>query len=114
MKYLLSSDKKSYIKGPLREAHLAKNQQIKEVADLACLQIDESEIETFQNQFDEAIQFFDRLSSLDTADIKPMVTPHDMKTPLREDRVVRDLTVDELLENAPDVKDSLFRVPPVV
>ena len=93
---------------------MAKTKGVQEVANLACLKIDESKISEFQEQLDKVVQYFDTLGTLETEQIEPMVTPHDKLSELRADEVKPDLDVESLLENAPEVKDSLFKVPPVV
>lgn len=93
---------------------MSQKQRIEDVAELACLKIDDSEAEDFQLHFNKILHYVAVMDELDTQGVEPMVTPHDFCPPLREDVVVQDLTVEEVLSNAPDVKDSLFKVPPVV
>ena len=93
---------------------MAKSKRIQDVANLACLKIEESECLEFQSQMDKMVQYFDTLGELDTENTEPMVTPHNIFSALRKDVVKPDLSVEELLESAPEVKDSLFKVPPVV
>ena len=93
---------------------MSKKDEISEVAELACLKIEESRLPEFQNHFKKVMAYFENLNELDTSNVEPMITPHGIRSELRVDNVKKDLTVDEVLENAPDVKDSLFKVPPVV
>lgn len=93
---------------------MTTQKNIQNVADLACLSIDENEVNNTQENFDKIIKYFDRLNQLNTEGVTPMVTPHQQSPDLRVDEVSKQLTRDEILENAPDVKDSLFKVPPVV
>ncbi len=93
---------------------MSKKDEISEVAELACLKIEEARLPEFQSHFKKVMEYFENLNELDTSNVEPMVTPHGIYSELRADEVNRDLTVDEVLENAPDVKDSLFKVPPVV
>ncbi len=93
---------------------MAEKQDIEAIAELACLKIDKNEIESYQNHFAKILNYFETLQSVETQGVSPMITPHGIQPPLREDKVVRDLTVDEVLQNAPEVKDGLFKVPPVV
>ena len=87
---------------------------VKKVADLARLQLSDSEVESTADQFNKILNYFKELQEVNTEGVTPMVTPHDLNTALRVDEVKKDLTVDELLSNAPDVNNSLFKVPPVV
>ena len=93
---------------------MSKSENVEKVAHLACLELGTEEAINFQKNFDKVLSYFETLNELDTSDIRPMVTPHEMTPALRRDEVHRDLSVEQVLGNAPDLKDSLFRVPPVV
>lgn len=88
--------------------------QVEKIAHLARIQLSEDEKEHYLEHFSKIIQYFNGLESLNTKGVEPMVTPHSLQPGFRPDQVKQILTVEELLQNAPDVKDSLFRVPPVV
>lgn len=88
--------------------------EIKKIADLARLEIDDERVGKLKDHFSKVINHFNALNKLNTDNIKPMVTPHNLQSPLRGDRVNQELSVEEILSNAPEVKDSLFKVPPVV
>ncbi len=93
---------------------MAEKQNIQAIADLACLKFDSSELKTYEGHFEKVLNYFKTLQQVDTNGIAPMVTPHGLFPALRDDEVRQDLEVAEILENAPDVKDGLFKVPPVV
>ena len=93
---------------------MINKKMVQKVADLACLQLQESKIDTIEVQFNKILSYFADLQKVDTAGVEPMVTPHDLTTALRADVVCKELTVEELLKNAPEVKNALFKVPPVV
>ena len=93
---------------------MSVKKSVKDVAELACLDIRSDEESQFQNNFDQVMSYFSELENVNTDGIEPMVTPHEFTSKLRADEVRPDLSVDELLKNAPDVKDGLFKVPPVV
>lgn len=87
---------------------------ILEIADLACLKFDENEQKKFQESFDQALNYFEKLGEVDVKGVDPMVTPHDFSSNLRPDIVKQDVDVETLINLAPDTKDSLYKVPPVV
>ncbi len=93
---------------------MSKTNPVEDIANLACLKIEESEVSAYQENFEKILHYFENLEQLDTSGVEPMVTPHAEPSELRKDEVIRDLSVEEVLENAPEVKDSLFKVPPVV
>ena len=93
---------------------MSQNKAVKDIAELACLKLNDLEADGFQGHFDKILEYFNVLEKVDTSNIDPMITPHDENLSLREDKVSPDLSTEEVLQNAPDVKDSLFKVPPVV
>jgi aspartyl/glutamyl-tRNA(Asn/Gln) amidotransferase C subunit len=76
------------------------------VADLAYLDLSESELETYRKQIDEILEYIGKLNELDTADVEPMaqVLTDDQTADatLREDVVVPCDVAAEILKQAPD------------
>jgi aspartyl-tRNA(Asn)/glutamyl-tRNA(Gln) amidotransferase subunit C len=88
------------------------------VADLAYLDLSDSELETYRNQIDEILEYIDKLNELDTAQVEPMaqVLTDDQTADatLREDVVVPCKVAAEILKQAPDPEPPYFRVPKVI
>src|SRR5260370_40863037 len=88
------------------------------VADLAYLDLSESELETYRNQIDEILEYIGKLNELDTANVEPMAQVlTDDQTPdatLREDVVVPSQAASEILKQAPDPEPPHFGVPKVI
>jgi len=88
------------------------------VADLAYLELSESELETYRNQIDEILEYIGKLNELDTANVEPMaqVLTDDQTADatLREDVVLPCQTASEILKQAPDPEPPYFRVPKVI
>ena len=90
------------------------NCRIEQVAELACLSFDEGDREFYQKHFDRTLEYFKNLQEVKVEGVTPMITPHDIIVPLREDRVQSESEREAILEAAPEVKDQQFKVPPVV
>ncbi len=90
------------------------NKDVKEVADLARLEIEEEQLDKFTNQFENILKFISKLDELNTDDVEPTSHVLDMPTPLREDKVEEWLSQDEALKNAPQREDEFFGVPKVI
>ncbi|RME15817.1 MAG: Asp-tRNA(Asn)/Glu-tRNA(Gln) amidotransferase subunit GatC [Bdellovibrio sp.] len=88
--------------------------ELKKVAQLARLYLSEQEMEEFQKQMKSIFQYFEEIKDIDTKGIKPLVTPTPMEAFFREDEVIQTLSVEEVLQNAPEKSGHLFKVPPVV
>ena len=88
------------------------------VADLAYLELSETELETYRAQIDEILEHVGKLNELDTAGVAPMaqVLSDDQAadTTLREDVHVRSAVAAEVLNHAPDPEPPFFRVPKVI
>jgi aspartyl-tRNA(Asn)/glutamyl-tRNA(Gln) amidotransferase subunit C len=88
------------------------------VADLAYLDLSESELETYRNQIDEILEYIGKLNELDTANVEPMaqVLTDDQTADatLREDVAVPCQVASEILKQAPDPEPPYFRVPKVI
>jgi aspartyl-tRNA(Asn)/glutamyl-tRNA(Gln) amidotransferase subunit C len=88
------------------------------VADLAYLDLSESELETYRKQIDEILEYIGKLNEIDTANVEPMaqVLTDDQTADatLREDVVVPCKFAPEILKQAPDPEPPYFRVPKVI
>jgi aspartyl-tRNA(Asn)/glutamyl-tRNA(Gln) amidotransferase subunit C len=88
------------------------------VADLAYLDLSESELETYRNQIDDILEYIGKLNELDTANVQPMaqVLADDQTADatLRDDVVVPCAVAAEILKQAPDPEPPYFRVPKVI
>jgi len=88
------------------------------VADLAYLDLSDSELETYRKQIDEILEYASKLNELDTTNVEPMaqVLADDQTADatLREDVVVPCDVAPEILKQAPDPEPPYFRVPKVI
>ena len=88
------------------------------VADLAYLDLSESELETYRKQIDEILEYIGKLNELDTSSVQPMaqVLADDQTADatVRDDVVVPCNVAQEMLQQAPDPEPPYFRVPKVI
>lgn len=88
------------------------------VAELAYLDLNEAELETYRAQIDEILEYIGKLNELDTANVEPMaqVLSDDQTADatLREDLVVSCAVAEDVLKQAPDPDAPYFRVPKVI
>jgi aspartyl-tRNA(Asn)/glutamyl-tRNA(Gln) amidotransferase subunit C len=89
-------------------------EEVKHIADLARLQLTDEEMQRYQHQLSDILDYAARLQQLDTSHIPPTASMLVESLPLRADEAVPGLTVDELLKNAPQAEQRQFRVPPVL
>jgi len=88
------------------------------VAELAYLDLSETELETYRAQVDEILEYIGKLNELDTTNVEPMaqVLTDDQTADatLREDVAVPCGIAAEVLKLAPDPEPPFFRVPKVI
>ncbi len=93
-------------------------EDVARVAELAYLDLSESELETYGKQVDEILEYIGKLNELDTASVEPMaqVLTDDQTADatLREDVEAPCHAAAELLKQAPDPEPPYFRVPKVI
>jgi len=93
-------------------------EDVERVAELAYLDLDEQELETYRAQIDEILEYIGKLNELDTSDVEPMaqVLSDDQTADatLRDDVVLPCGIAAEVLEQAPDPEPPFFRVPRVI
>lgn len=85
---------------------------IKNVAKLAALKLNEDEQQQLEKDLSMIIEHFAALSEMDLPDDKISIHPLGMSLNLAEDIASKSLTHEEALSNAPNSKDGQFVVPP--
>jgi aspartyl-tRNA(Asn)/glutamyl-tRNA(Gln) amidotransferase subunit C len=95
-------------------AHEINEDLIKQIAKLAKLTISDEEITNYMPHMKKVLNHFSELETLNTDNIEPLITPVDLKSYLREDKVEKIISTEELLEGAPSSVGQLFQVPPVI
>ena len=84
------------------------------VAKLARLALDETKLQKFTGQLQNILKYVDKIGQLDTAGVEPMAHALPLKNVLREDVVEPSLTVEQVLQNAPDTDGPFFKVPKII
>lgn len=87
---------------------------VKKIARLSRLEIQEHEIEKFTGQMNQILDFIASLNKLDTSNIEPTSHANMMGTAFREDLLVDSQISELVLETAPDAEDHFFKVPKVI
>lgn len=95
-------------------AFMLTREEVIHVARLARLQLSEEEQEHFREQLSAILDYAKRLQDLDTTDVLPMVGVQLDQQTLREDTPWNGLTIEQVLENAPEHHQEQFKVPPIL
>lgn len=84
------------------------------VARIAKIDLTEEEGKRLIKDLVRILEYVEKLKEVDVEGVEPMYHPFPFEQRLREDRVMRWLTQEEALLNAPDSKDGFFRVPRII
>ena len=88
--------------------------QVKKVAKLSRISLDESKVESLSKDLNSIINFVEQLNKLDTKDTKPLSSVIDKTLEPRNDKVNDGKIKEEILKNSPDKNEDFFIVPKVV
>ncbi len=88
--------------------------EVLNVANLARLQITDSETELFAGQIADILTYIDMLNQVDTEGVTPTSHAVPMTNAFREDEETGHLNRDKALENAPEKEDGMFLVPKII
>lgn len=92
-------------------------EQVRYVADLANLNLSESEIHKLSHDLSQVLTHIEQLNALDTTGVEPMAQvlfDGDETATLREDVPHRPLSNEDALANAPASGSGYFKVPKVI
>lgn len=92
-------------------ANIISDETIEYIGILAKLALSEEEKEQAKKDMGSMLDYIDRLRELDTKGIEPMSHVFSVNNVFREDVVTNGDMREDILKNAPDVKDGMFAVP---
>ena len=95
-------------------ANVISDETIEYVGILAKLELSGEEKEEAKKSMGEMLDYIDKLNELDTDGVEPMSHVLSGTNVFREDVVTNGDAREEMLQNAPGVKEGMFRVPRTV
>ncbi|MEY4719926.1 MAG: hypothetical protein RL563_2544 [Pseudomonadota bacterium] len=87
---------------------------VKKIAHLARLGIDEQQIEAYTKDLSSMLDLMTHMGQLDTSNVAPMAHPLDQTQRLRADRVTETNQRDHFQAIAPQTEAGLYLVPKVI
>ena len=85
-------------------------EQVLHIARLARVGVEDEEVERFAHQLSDILDYFERLSAVDTADVPPTAHTLPLHNVWREDEPEACLKPEAVMANAPQREGDLFRV----
>lgn len=89
-------------------------EEVLNVAKLARLEFSPEEIEKYQKELNDILNYIDMLDEVDVSETKVLSQVNDDVNNLREDVIKDSLSVEEALSNAPESIDGSLIVPKVM
>ena len=84
------------------------DEEVRHVASLARIDLNDGEVERFTEQFGDILEYFEALDAVPDVDREA-----ELANVMRPDEVREGLTQEEALQNAPETEDGYFKGPRV-
>ncbi len=85
-------------------------EQVRHIARLARLGLEDAEVDRFASQLSEILDYFERLRQVDTEGVPPTAHTLPLHNVFRDDQPAPSMDPEQTLANAPQREDDLFRV----
>lgn len=95
-------------------ANVISDETIEYVGILAKLELSPEEKEAAKKDMGSMLDYIDKLNELDTSGVEPMSHVFPVQNVFREDVVVNGDNSEDMLKNAPEMKDNSYQVPMTV
>ncbi|MFS0130707.1 Asp-tRNA(Asn)/Glu-tRNA(Gln) amidotransferase subunit GatC [Corynebacterium striatum] len=89
-------------------------EEVAHLAKLSRLALSDEELEQFATQIDKIVDSVSAVGKVDAEGVEPMSHPHSVVAPMREDVIVRTLTAEQALDQAPAAEGERFVVPQIL
>ena len=89
-------------------------QDVRDIAKLAKLQINEDELDRYKQDLSRILEFVEQMNLADVDNIEPMAHPQDMIQALRADEIAEINQREKFQSIAPATQDGLYLVPKVI
>ena len=87
---------------------------VKNIAHLARLNINESDIDGYASNLSSILDLVEQMNSVNTEGVTPMAHPQDVAQRLREDEVLEENQREHFQSIAPATENGLYLVPKVI
>jgi len=89
-------------------------EEVERIALLARIQLSEEEANVYTEELSSILGWAEKINQLDVSAVEPTTHVFPRANIFREDKVTTSFTVEKALANAPEAKDTFFRVPKIV
>ena len=89
-------------------------EEVKKVANLARLELDEDEIYNHANQLEKILEYIKQLEKINTDDVPCTTRAIEVSNVFRKDEKKKFNSTEELIELSPSREDNYFKVPKII
>ena len=89
-------------------------EELLHIADLADLNLGDSEIDNYLDNLQDILDFADIVCSAPVEDLDITIGANETKNVFRKDEVIEFDNIEGLLQNAPSLEQNMFKIPKVV
>ena len=89
-------------------------EEILHIANLANLQLEENEIDSYLNNLQEILNFANIVNNAPVDDLDVTIGANEIKNKFRKDEVKRFEDIEALLQNAEEKEQNMFKIPKVI
>lgn len=89
-------------------------EDVKKIANLANIKINDNEIEEIQDKFNQVLKYVSKIEEFDLTGVEPMTHVNEDYNVWREDEVKESMPIEDVLLNAPKKNEQFFKVPKVL
>ncbi|MBQ9658087.1 MAG: Asp-tRNA(Asn)/Glu-tRNA(Gln) amidotransferase subunit GatC [Clostridia bacterium] len=89
-------------------------EEIKHIANLATLNLDESEIDTYLEHLQDILNFAEVVNNAPVDELDITIGANEAKNIFRKDEIKEFRDLDALLQNAPAKDQNMFKIPKVL
>ena len=97
-----------------RHAATVSPEDVRHVAKLARLAVDESRLPAVATQLGSILGYIEQINEVDVTGVEPMAHAVPLHNVLRDDVVEPSLPLERTLQNAPEADGPFFKVPKVI
>ena len=97
----------------MKRPHLSKK-EVEHIAWLAHIELSDEEKALFTEQFNEILDYFQKIDKVDTEGVEPTYHVLDLENVSRKDETKPSLTTEEALKNAPKKEKKFLKAPRIV
>src|SRR5437667_12546833 len=87
---------------------------VRHVAKLARLALPEEKLQTLTQQLESILEYVAKIGEVDVSGVEPMAHALPIHNVLREDIAQPGLSLEQVLQNAPETDGPFFKVPKVI